>query len=207
VYARSTTVQAQLDAIDAGIANIRDKVMPALMEVDGCIGLSLIVDRASGRCIATSAWESDDAMRGSEGQVESIRANAIERFRGTVDSVELWEIAVLHREHQAGESACVRCTWMQGSPDETERAIDLFRMQVLPEAEQLEGFCSASLFVDRSSGSAVSATAWASRDSMTRSRARADELRTSTSQELGSQVLEVAEFDLALAHLRVPEMA
>jgi hypothetical protein len=207
VYARSTTVQAQLDAIDAGIANIQDKVMPSLMEVDGCIGMSLIVDRATGRCIATSAWESEGAMLASEGSVESIRSNAAEQFRGTVETVERWEIAVLHREHEAGESACVRCTWIEGDPDQIERSIDMYKTRVLPEVEQMDGFCSASLFVDRASGRGVGATAWASRDSMTRNKERADQLRTSTTQELGSRVLEVAEFDLAVAHLRVPEMA
>lgn len=57
VYARSTTIQAQSECIDTGIAHVRDVVMPALQGMDGCIGVSLLVDRQSGRCIATSAWE------------------------------------------------------------------------------------------------------------------------------------------------------
>src|SRR5262249_43379681 len=65
VYARSTTIRAQPSSIDAGIAHVRDEVMPALRDVDGCIGVSLLVDRQSGRCIATTAWQSEDARRDS----------------------------------------------------------------------------------------------------------------------------------------------
>jgi heme-degrading monooxygenase HmoA len=66
VYARSTTIQAQPSSIDAGIAQVRDTVMPALAGIDGYVGVSLLVDRRSGRCIATSAWQSEEAMRASE---------------------------------------------------------------------------------------------------------------------------------------------
>ena len=57
MYARSTTIQAQPSSIEAGIAHIRDAVMPALTRSTAAVGLSLLVDRESGRCIATTAWE------------------------------------------------------------------------------------------------------------------------------------------------------
>ena len=66
MYARSTTIQAQPESIEAGITHMRDKVMPALETIDGCVGLSLLVDRTSGRCIVTSSWESEEAMGASE---------------------------------------------------------------------------------------------------------------------------------------------
>jgi hypothetical protein len=56
VFARTTTIQAQQSSIDAGIAYVRDEVMSALQDMDGYVGLSLLVDRESGQCIATSAW-------------------------------------------------------------------------------------------------------------------------------------------------------
>ena len=65
MYARTTTIQADLAKIDAGIAHVRDQVLPTVTAMDGCIGMSLLVDRESGRCIATTAWESDAAMRDS----------------------------------------------------------------------------------------------------------------------------------------------
>lgn len=73
MYARSTTIQAQPLSVDIGIAHVRDVVMPALKEIDGWLGLSLLVDRQSGTCIATSSWETVEAMRGSAERVAPIQ--------------------------------------------------------------------------------------------------------------------------------------
>src|SRR6202161_4640502 len=78
MYARSTTIQAQPSSIDAGVAHVRDEVMPALTQIDGCVGLSLLVDRESGRCIATTAWENEAAMRA---RAEQPRTRAAETRR------------------------------------------------------------------------------------------------------------------------------
>src|SRR5689334_12665196 len=144
MYARSTTIQAQSSAIDAGIAHMRDSVMPALADIDGCIGLSLLVDRASCRCIATSSWESEDAMHASAESIRPIRDRAAELFGGGSARVEEWEIAAMHREHRSSEAACARATWVKVSPDQLDRGIDFYRMTILPALEELEGFCSAS---------------------------------------------------------------
>jgi heme-degrading monooxygenase HmoA len=204
VYARSTTVGASPDLIDAGIAHLRDKVMPAVMDMDGCVGMSLIVDRASARCIATTSWEDEAAMRAAERRVESIRNDAADEFGGTVQKVERWEIAAMHREHEAGEGCGVRCTWLR-LPD-VDRGIEAFKTRVLPRVEEMDGFCSASFFVDRSMGRAVSAIAWDSMAAMDRSRDQMTQLRESVTGELGGEVIDVSEFELALAHLRAPEL-
>jgi heme-degrading monooxygenase HmoA len=206
VHARSTTIQAQASSIDDGIAHVRDVVMPALENTDGCIGLSLLVDRQSGRCIATSAWQSEEAMRASEKQVRQIRDRAAEIFGGS-SQVEEWEIAILHRDHQSREGACVRATWIKVDPGQLDRAIEAYKMTSLPEMEQLEGFCSASLLVDRSSGRAVSSATYDSFAAMERNRDQAATVRAAGTKQAGAEVLEVREFELALAHLRVPEMA
>jgi hypothetical protein len=79
-------------------------------------------------------------------------------------------------------------------------------MSVLPAMERLEGFCSASLMVSRESGRAVSSVTYDSADAMERARAQADALRETGARDAGVEVIEVTEFDLALAHLRVPEL-
>jgi quinol monooxygenase YgiN len=206
MYARSSTIQTQPSAIDAGIAHVRDAVMPALRSIEGFTGLSLLVDRSSGRCIATSAWESEEAMRASEQSVRPVRDQVAEILGGTAQ-VEEWEIAGLHRDHRSGEGSCVRATWVKVGPDQIDRGIDLFKMTVLPALEELEGFCSASLMVDRASGRGVSSVVYDSFDAMERNRAQLDTLRDSATQEAGAEVLDECDFELAIAHLRVPEMA
>jgi hypothetical protein len=63
------------------------------------------------------------------------------------------------------------------------------------------------LLINRSSGRAVSSTTFDSREAMERNADQAKELRNARTRELGADILDVAEFDLALAHLRVPEMS
>jgi heme-degrading monooxygenase HmoA len=206
MYARTTTFQAQPSSIDTGIAHVRDTVMPALERLDGYTGLSLLVDRSSGRCIATSAWQSEDAMRASTESIRPIRDRAAEIFGGSAD-VAAWEIAVLHRDHQSKDGACVRATWVKVSPDQIDRGIDFYKTTILPALEELEGFCSASLLVDRASGRGVASATFDSVETRERNRDQLDTLRGTRSQEVAAEVLDECDFELALAHLRVPEMA
>ena len=61
--------------------------------------------------------------------------------------------------------------------------------------------------VNRATGRGVSSATFDSREAMDRNQENARELRNSRTRELGADILDVGEFDLALAHLRLPEMA
>jgi hypothetical protein len=206
VYARSTTIRAHLESLDSGIAFIGDEVMPMVLGMEGCVGMSMLVDRLTGRCIATTAWQSKEAMEASAEQVRPLRERAAEVLGGR-PQVDEWEIAVMHRDHTSAPGACVRATWVRMAPDQVDRGIDVYRMGVLPATQEFEGFCSASLMVDRREGYAVSSVTFDSREAMDRSRAQGEELRERGAREAGVEIMEVGEFELALAHLRVPEMA
>jgi heme-degrading monooxygenase HmoA len=205
VYARSTTIEAQPSSIDAGIAHVRDVVMPALEKVDGCVGMSLLVDRGSGRCIATSSWETEQAMRAGAERIRPVRDQAAQEFGGS-PTVDEWEIAVMHRDHPSRPGAGVRATWLKVRPDQFDRAIEFYRESVLPAIEDLEGFCSASLMIDRTSWRAVSSSTFDNLEAMQRNEERARSLRTARLRDLGADQFDVGEFEVAIAHLRVPEL-
>jgi heme-degrading monooxygenase HmoA len=205
VYARSTTIMARPESVDAGIAEVRDNVMPMIEQMEGCTGLSMLVDRQSGRCITTSAWQSEEAMRATDAQLQPVRERIGEMLGGS-PQVEEWEIAVLHRDHKSADGACSRVTWVKVDPATMDRAIDVYKLASVPRAEELEGFCSASLLVDRSSGRAVSTVTYDSIEAMERNREAAASMRSAASKDAGAEVLDMCEFELALAHLRVPEL-
>jgi len=206
VHARSTTFAARPELLGAGIVVFRDEVLPALQEMTGCVGMSLLTDRDSGRCIVTTAWEDQSAMQASAQEVRLFRDRAA-RVLGATATVDEWQIASVHRDHRSGEGACVRATWLQVRPDQFDQAVEFYKTTVLPEIEQLDGFCSTSMMIDRESGRAVVSTTYDSQDAMARSRDTARSLRTALLRDLGADQLDVGEFELAIARLRVPEMA
>jgi heme-degrading monooxygenase HmoA len=200
VYARSTTFHGRPGNIDAGIAFVKNEAGPMLDKIEGCRGLSMLVDRETGQCIATSSWENEAAMRASDEQLRPIRDRGRDILGGSMQ-VDEWEIAVMHRTHH-GE--CCRVSWLQGDLD---AMMETFRVGILPELEQTPGFCSASLLVNRSTGLGCATTAWVTRDAMEASRSAADDMRNQAARDSGSEIVDVHEFELAHAHLHVPEMA
>ncbi|AEJ47545.1 hypothetical protein GS11_2690 [Mycobacterium tuberculosis variant bovis BCG] len=126
-------------------------------------------------------------------------------FGGT-PAVEEWEIAAMHRDHRSAEGACVRATWVKVPADQVDQGIEYYKSSVLPQIEGLDGFCSASLLVDRTSGRAVSSATFDSFDAMERNRDQSNALKATSLREAGGEELDECEFELALAHLRVPEL-
>jgi quinol monooxygenase YgiN len=204
MYARSTTMRGSPQSVDDLITQMRDEVMPGVTELDGCVGLSLLVDRDTGRCIATSAWETPEAMHASADRVRELRDRLAERF-GATPEVQEWEIAVLHRAHRVGDGACARVTWTRTGPASLDSVIAAYRESLMPWWEQTEGFCSNSLLIDRRDGRCAGAVVFESREAMAHTRDQFTTLREEFAQRMGVEVVEVAEFDLSLAHLRVPE--
>jgi heme-degrading monooxygenase HmoA len=204
MYARSTTMRVRPEALDDLVGYVRDDVMPMVTGLEGCVGLSLLTDRDTGRSITTSAWRTEDAMRDSAERVRASRESAAERF-GTTPEIQEWEIAVLHREHQAGDGACARVVWTRTDPANLDQVISAYRDSLMPWWEETPGFRSNSLMVDRREGRCASAVVFESREAMAGTRDQFTTLREEFVARMSMEILEVAEFDLALAHLRVPE--
>ena len=204
MYARTTTLRGNPQAVDDLIATVRDEVLPGLMQLEGCVGLSLLIDRDAGRAIATSAWETEDAMRASAENARPLRDRAAQAFGGTPE-VQEWEIAVLHRAHRIQDGACARVVWTRTDPGNLDAVTAAYRDSLMPWWEQTEGFCSNSFLVDRQTGRCSSTVVFESREAMAQTRDQFTTLREEFVKRMAMDILEVAEFDMALAHLRVPE--
>ena len=199
MYARSTTFHGRPENIDAGIVFVKNEAAPMFDDIEGCRGLSMLVDRETGKCIATSSWESEAAMHASNEQLRPIRDRGRDILGGSMQ-VDAWEIAIMHRTHH-GE--CCRVSWLQGDLDAMTETL---RVGILPRLEETPGFCSASLLVNRSTGLGCATTAWETHAAMEASRSAADDMRSQAASDAGGEIIDVQEFDLVYAHLHVPEM-
>jgi hypothetical protein len=204
MYARSTTVRGTPQAMDEGIAYVRDTVMPAVQQMDGWVGLSMLAERETGRFIATTSWADHQALMKSADRVMAMRRRAAEIMGGPAE-VQEWEVALMHRLHSAHHGAAARVIWHDGDPADVDRMIDTFRMTVLPDLDELPGCCSVSVMLDRSSGRSVVTTTYDSPQDMRAARERAMQMREAFMQNMNRTITEVTEFELVIAHLQVPE--
>ena len=206
MYARSTSIQGDPARVDESIRFVREEVMPSVTGMDGCIGMSMLVNRETGHGIATTSWMSEDHMRATDGQVGAFRARAAEIMGGGDPDVREWEIAVMHREHDAREGSWCRVTWLTCPPAEVESTIDFFRDTVMARLEEFDGFCSASMLVDRGTGQCCATARFDTREDLEATREMARGMREQRSREGTVEFGDIEECELVIAHLRVPEL-
>lgn len=202
MHARCTTLMTDPGRVDDAIRFVRDDVMPGATRLDGCLGLSMLVCRDDGELVVTSAWEDVGCLRASG---EHRRFDDQDELFLKDPVVEQWEIAVLHRRRPSRPGAWARLAWMHGDPQQIDTQVDVYRMLAVPVLDEIEGFCSASLLIDRRSGRGVSSVTYDSRASLDAGREQASRMRRDAVALTGVEVERTAEMELALAHLRVPE--
>jgi hypothetical protein len=205
MYARSTSITGDAGQVDACVAFVRDEVMEAVMAMDGCMGLSMLVDRDAGRCIVTTSWSGEEEMRATDSRVAPMRQRAGELLGGEA-VVDEWEIAVMHREHEAEEGSWCRVTWLQCDPADIDSTIDFFKDTVMTRLEGEDAFCSASFLVDRAGGRCCGTARFESRAGLEATREMAMRMREERSATSSTRFTDVAECELVIAHLRVPEL-
>ena len=206
MYARSTSTMAQPDRITDGIALITSELMPMLTDIDGYRGVSTLVDRSSGRFIATTSWESQEAMRGSDEQLQPLRQRVRETLGGDGLEIQEWEIAILHRDRQSPDGAWARVTWARPPAGQVDAAVDAFKANVLPLLEDSDGFCSASMLINREMGMLCGTVSFDGMATIEGNREFATEQRAKMTERTGIEFVDVLECELAVHHLRVPEL-
>ncbi len=204
MYARTTIIRGDHQGIGDGMAYIRDEAMPQMRFMDGFVGISMLAEGSSGRCIVTSAWADENTMNSHAEKMTKMRDRLVQSFHGDPD-VDEWEIAVVHRVHPAGDGGHAHVAWVRA--DDVDKLVEAYKNTLLPELESLPGFSSVSLMVDRAGGRLVSTVTFESPEALKRAHARAHELGDGLAAELGAEVTDKADMDLLMAHLHVPETA
>ena len=203
MHARATVVTTDPAKVDDVVAFVRDRVRPVVDAQSGSLGLSMNVDRTTGRCTVTSVWADRASMHASERALSALRESA-GRVAGGHPATEEYELAVLHRRAQAEPGCWVRTTRVRLDPAQVDAGIRLFRSVTVPQVEQLPGFRSVLLLVDRRSGAGVISAVFDDRAALDASRGAAEAVREESRARTAAAVTDVVESEIVLAGLRLP---
>jgi heme-degrading monooxygenase HmoA len=94
MFARVSEITGPIDQLDRGIAGFRDQVVPAVRGMNGFVRAYLLVDRASGKTLAISVWETEEAMRASEEAAGRLRAAVTEGMDDTSAALGHFEVVL-----------------------------------------------------------------------------------------------------------------
>jgi heme-degrading monooxygenase HmoA len=86
MHARVTTIQGSPDKMDDAAVHLQEQTLPQLRQMEGFKGFVALGDRQSGKQLGVAFWESEEALRATEGAVSSVRSGAA--------SVEEYEVLV-----------------------------------------------------------------------------------------------------------------
>jgi len=94
MHARVTTLQMDPAQVDQVTQQLESEDVPEFEKLDGFKGMTVITDRDSGKTIAITFWESEDAMRGSEEAVKGARQRAADTGGAEEPQVERFEVVL-----------------------------------------------------------------------------------------------------------------
>lgn|SRR5687767_10327030 len=93
-YTRLTTLQADPSKLEDGIRFFREQAITTARQQRGFQGARLLVDRQSGKAVAVTLWESEEAARAAEGAMNQSRTQGAQMLGATNPTTELLEMVV-----------------------------------------------------------------------------------------------------------------
>jgi heme-degrading monooxygenase HmoA len=97
MHARVSTFSGDPSGIDQVAAQARDVILPSAREVAGFKGMVAMGDRTTGKVVAITFWESEQAMRDSEEVANRMRSDAAQAGGEEIVSVERFEVVIDER--------------------------------------------------------------------------------------------------------------
>ena len=92
MFARVTTMQGPPERIDEAARGLEERAVPFVRQLSGFKGAYWLADRQTGKVLAVALWESEEAMRASEAQIEQRRRESAQAVGATIQSVEEYEV-------------------------------------------------------------------------------------------------------------------
>jgi heme-degrading monooxygenase HmoA len=98
MQARVTTFEGPADQLEEGARQARDQILPAVRQLAGFKGMYLLADRGSGKALAITLWESEEALRASEEAANRLRQDSARSMGEEIRAVDRYEVVIAELE-------------------------------------------------------------------------------------------------------------
>jgi len=195
------------EAIDRGIANFKEKVVPAAKATPGNVGQVLLLDRKTGAGIGITLWETAQAMGASEQMGITARTQSTAATGGSIVNVERFEQVIADRTAPPQPGGFVRLNSMAGSPSKIDGSVKFIEKQVLPVLRAQKGYRMLLMNVDRTTGRTTVSTVWDSLADLQASESKISSLRRDAADAAGASDVTVEIFESVFADVKQPATA
>jgi hypothetical protein len=94
MHARMFEFEGSVEEIDAAVALARQEILPLERQMPGFRGLVLLADKAAGRLVSVSLWESEELMLQSEASARMLTRLGAQSIGGKRVGAEPFEVAL-----------------------------------------------------------------------------------------------------------------
>jgi len=94
MHARVSTLTLDPAKLDEVIGQLEREDLDKLKATDGFRGMTLLIDRSSGKGVGTTFWDSEEAMQAAEQIGEETRRRAADTGGAGKPQVERFEVAI-----------------------------------------------------------------------------------------------------------------
>ena len=92
--ARITTFEGDASRIDEATRSSIENILPRAKQMPGWKGVTSLADRASGKVMLITLWDSPESMKASEEQADKFRSENADAGAGTIKGIDRYEVAI-----------------------------------------------------------------------------------------------------------------
>ncbi len=140
MFIRVTWFQSSPDRLEEQIASYSQQIATGLGSLQGYMGASLLIDRATGAGGSVSYWESAESMQASDEAGATLRSQVTETYGVQIREIDHFELVVEERTARPRANTYVRVNDLQGSPAKVDDLANLVRGDAISVLKAQAGF-------------------------------------------------------------------
>lgn len=185
MFGRVTRIEIPLDKIDHALHFADQTTRPAVLALGG-LGLTLLIDRASGASLALTWWKDEVAARSSTEAANKIREEFRQEANGKVLNVRIYDVSV-DLDMPGIESRAARVTPAKLDSKRIAEFKTWTETQLIPTYRAQPGFGAWRTLVDNTTGECLIVSFWENDAKMKAAETLLAQSRGRGTQELGVQ--------------------